>query len=65
MGEALQAPQPGASLLDNSMPKPAREIIIKARTSWLKNTEVVDVLNNYRSFQYKLSKDAPNAPQGE
>ena len=37
---------------------------MKGRTSWLKNTEVLDLLQNYREYRFTVSREAPNRPPG-
>ena len=34
------------------------------RSHWLKNTEVVDLLSNYRAYDFRVSKEAPVRPLG-
>ena len=45
--------------------KDIRNLLIKARTAWLKNTEVLDVLSNYASYNFNLNRTTPNRPPGE
>lgn len=40
------------------------EMLNQSRTRWLKNTEVCDMLLNYRSYGFALSKTAPVRPPG-
>ncbi len=44
--------------------KHIRGLISKARTSWLKNTEVIDILQNFKSFGFKLNRETPICPPG-
>lgn len=45
-------------------PRKVREILDKAKSHWLKNTEVVDLLSNYRAYDFRVSKEAPVRPSG-
>ena len=36
----------------------------RAKTSWLKNTEVVDLLVNHERYRLPVSSDPPNKPAG-
>lgn len=47
------------------LPKPVRDLITKARTSWLKNTEVLDLLQNYSKYRFQLNRETPICPPGE
>ena len=47
------------------VPKEIRDLLTKARTAWLKNTEVLDLLSNYRRYNFNLNKITPNCPPGE
>lgn len=47
------------------IPKAVRDLLTKARTSWLKNTEVLDLLSNYRRYNFNLNKVTPTRPCGE
>ncbi len=40
------------------------EMLKQSRTRWLKNTEMCDMLLNYRSYGFALSKTAPVRPPG-
>ena len=46
------------------LPKALRNILTKARTSWLRNQEVVDLLTNYKAYQFRVSKEPPQKPPG-
>ena len=41
-----------------------RLIACLLRSHWLKNTEVVDLLSNYRAYDFRVSKEAPVRPLG-
>ena len=58
---------PGPEVLDPAavnLPSRARDILLKGRTSWLKNTEVLDLLRNYRDYRFIVSREPPNKPPG-
>lgn len=58
---------PGPEALDPAavnLPARAREILIKGRTSWLKNTEVLDLLLNNKEYRFTVSREAPHRPPG-
>lgn len=50
---------------EQPLPKPVRDLITKARTSWLKNTEVVDLLQNYSKYRFQLNRETPICPPGD
>ncbi|EIE21793.1 CG-1-domain-containing protein [Coccomyxa subellipsoidea C-169] len=54
----------GAASSTEQLPKVLRDILTKARTSWLRNQEVVDLLTNYRSYRFRVSKEPPQKPPG-
>lgn len=56
-----------APLGHDSQPLPAvvKEIVTKARTTWLKNDEVLKILQHYKSFDLPIGKEAPKSPGGE
>ncbi|KAK9807768.1 hypothetical protein WJX72_008671 [[Myrmecia] bisecta] len=45
-------------------PKSLKEILSKSRTCWLRNTEVCEVLQNYRAYGFQVSKESPVRPAG-
>lgn len=47
------------------LPASVREIVIKARTSWLKNADVLDILLNFQSYGLPVAKEPPNSPPGK
>ncbi len=49
---------------ESPLPKPVRDLITKARTSWLKNTEVLDLLQNYSKYRFQLNRETPICPPG-
>lgn len=55
----------GAASSTDQLPKMLRDILTKARTSWLRNQEVVDLLTNYRTYRFRVSKEPPLKPPGE
>lgn len=42
----------------------AKSAISRAKTSWLKNTDVVDLLVNHERYRLPVSSDPPNKPAG-
>ncbi len=46
------------------LPKVLRDILTKARTSWLRNQEVVDLLSRHRQYGFRVSKEPPQKPPG-
>ena len=46
------------------VPQSVRNLLTKARTAWLKNTEVLDLLSNYQRYNFTLNKTTPNCPPG-
>lgn len=50
---------------DPSLPEGVREIVDKARTSWLRNAEVFEVLSHATEGTLPLSGSAPEVPEGE
>lgn len=47
------------------MPSHMREVVTKARTSWLKNSEVYDILVNYSAYGLPVGAEAPHCPGGK
>lgn len=43
----------------------AKQAIIRAKTSWLKNTEVMDLLVHHQEYRLPISSDPPNRPAGK
>lgn len=41
-----------------------KDIVTKARATWLKNDEVLKVLLHYKSYQLPIGKEAPKSPGG-
>ena len=46
------------------LPVAMRDVICKARTSWLKNSEVLDILLNFKRYRFPVGKEAPDCPPG-
>ena len=46
------------------LPRVLRDILTKARTSWLRNQEVVDLLSRHRQYGFRVSKEPPQKPPG-
>ena len=59
---ALKVPEPEGP--DGSTRTHVIDMLDQSRTRWLKNTEVCDMLLNYRSYGFALSKTAPVRPPG-
>ena len=47
------------------LPKPIKDALAKARVSWLKNTEVAQVLSCHRALGFEVSQEAPDRPPSE
>ena len=45
------------------LPKPIKDALAKARVSWLKNTEVAQLLSCHRALGFEVSQEAPDKPQ--
>ena len=58
----LQEPSPVAA--DGSNRAHIVELLRQARSRWLKNTEVCDILLNYKAYDFSLSSTAPVTPPG-
>eukprot|EP00884_Botryococcus_braunii_P010774 jgi/Botrbrau1/19699/Bobra.0003s0060.1 len=48
----------------DGVPKPIRDLLTRARTSWLKNDQVYDIICNYREYNLMLATDPPKKPPG-
>ena len=48
----------------DTLPPATKSAISRAKTSWLKNTEVVDLLLNHQKYRLPVSSDPPNKPAG-
>ena len=61
------AGQPAQSLSPDNpkFPQKVREILHKAQSAWLKNTEVCDVLLHYSEYNLPVARDPPHLPPGE
>ena len=61
------AGQPAQSLSPDNpkFPQKVRDILHKAQTAWLKNTEVCDVLMRYSEYNLPVARDPPHLPPGE
>ena len=55
-----------APLGHDSQPLPSvvKEIVTKARTTWLKNDEVLKILLHYKSYGLSIGREAPKSPGG-
>ncbi|KAK9820359.1 hypothetical protein WJX72_009412 [[Myrmecia] bisecta] len=49
---------------DPSYPPKIREVLAKGQTTWLKNTEVCDLLLNFQAYNMRVSRDPPLQPPG-
>ena len=47
-----------------NLSEPLALLLLEARTRWLKCAEVGDLLLNYRSYGFQLSKTPPHQPPG-
>ncbi len=54
----------GGGAAAEEVPQSVRNLLTKARTAWLKNTEVLDLLSNYQHYNFTLNKTTPNLPPG-
>jgi len=50
---------------DVDLPKATQEILEKGKRSWLKNTEVCDMLLNYTACNLRVAKEPPCKPPGK
>ncbi|CAL8460857.1 g388 [Coccomyxa elongata] len=60
------AGQPAQSLSPDNpkFPQKVRDILHKAQSAWLKNTEVCDLLLHYAEYNLPVARDPPNLPPG-
>lgn len=49
---------------DPNLPQTVRDILEKGKRSWLKNTEVCDMLLNHMEFNLRVAKKPPRQPPG-
>lgn len=49
---------------DPKLPETVRDILEKGKRSWLKNTEVCDMLLNHNEFNLRVAKEPPRQPPG-
>ena len=61
---AYLSEQIGSEPATRELPKVLRDILTKARTSWLRNQEVVDLLSRHRQYGFRVSKEPPQKPPG-
>ncbi|DBA68383.1 TPA: hypothetical protein ACH3X2_013687 [Trebouxia sp. C0005] len=61
--DAIVVAQPLAPS-DVDLPKATQEILEKGKRSWLKNTEVCDMLLNYTACNLRVAKEPPCKPPG-
>jgi hypothetical protein len=57
--------EPSAVASDGSDRAHVVELLRQSRVRWLKNTEVCDILLNYKAYDFSLSASAPVQPPGE
>ena len=50
---------------DSTLPENVRDILDKGKHSWLKNTEVCDMLLNHTEFNLRVAKEPPRQPPGD
>ena len=48
----------------HTLPPAVKDIVTKARTTWLKNDEVLKILLHYKTYDLSIGKEAPKAPGG-
>ena len=48
-----------------SLPRPIKDALAKARVSWLKNTEVSQLLSCHKALGFEVSQEAPDRPPSE
>mmetsp|Transcript_21091 Transcript_21091/g.53103 ORF Transcript_21091/g.53103 Transcript_21091/m.53103 type:complete len:215 (+) Transcript_21091:338-982(+) len=61
------AEQPAGAIplsVSENTPSGVADVVRKSVDKWLKNTEVVDILNKYKDYAFPISKDAPVTPPG-
>ena len=46
------------------LPPVVKDIVTKARTTWLKNDEVLKILLHYKVYDLPIGKEAPKSPGG-
>ena len=49
---------------DIDLPEATQDILEKGKRSWLKNTEVCDMLINYAAFNLRVAREPPCKPPG-
>ena len=49
---------------DSDLPEKTQDILKKGKRSWLKNTEVCDMLLNYTAFNLRVAREPPCQPPG-
>lgn len=49
---------------DEDLPELTQDILEKGKRSWLKNTEVCDMLLNYTACNLKVARELPRQPPG-
>ncbi len=49
---------------DPDLPEMVQDILEKGKRSWLKNTEVCDMLLNYSAFNLRVAREPPCQPPG-
>ena len=47
------------------LPKHIKDALAKARVSWLKNTEVAQLLSCHKALGFEVSQEAPDTPPSE
>lgn len=51
--------------LDPDLPKNMQDVLEKGKRSWLKNTEVCEMLLNYTELNLRVARDPPRQPPGQ
>lgn len=50
---------------DPDLPATMQDVLQKGKRSWLRNTEVCEMLQNYTELNLRVAKDPPRLPPGE
>lgn len=49
---------------ENMGPKAALEVVARARSTWLQNVEVVDLLRHHKEYNFHVNTEPPTRPPG-
>ena len=50
---------------DPDLPENMQDVLEKGKRSWLKNTEVYEMLLNYTELNLRVARDPPRQPPGD